>query len=123
MGLALAVLLSGCTGDPQTVPALKPSNAPAGPDQPDSSPRAAHLTLEVGHCWVEYVRFQGRRWALQKGDQFGWGGGMPETFKGSGNAVAVDEEHLAFVDEGGTRLVLVPVNHRDAYRLEGRLCD
>jgi hypothetical protein len=48
---------------------------------------------------------------------------MPETFKGSGNAVAIDKEHLAFVDDGGTRLVLVPVGHPDAFPLESRLCD
>jgi hypothetical protein len=33
------------------------------------------VTLEIGHCWIEPITFEGAQWAVAKGQQHGWGDG------------------------------------------------
>lgn len=44
------------------------------------------MTLDVGHCWVEPVKYDGERWGLSFREQFGWGGPQyyPENWTGTG---------------------------------------
>lgn len=82
------------------------------PDQP--------LTLEVGHCWIEPARFEGRRWDVVEEDQFGWGGGQPVDFTGSGEAWRAGDV-VTYVDDSGDWLTLVPAG--DPWALDRGICD
>ena len=41
-------------------------------------------TLDVGHCWIEPVTFDGARWALPRTEQFGLGDRLPAHWEGTG---------------------------------------
>lgn len=77
------------------------------------------LSLDVGHCWIEPVQFDGRTWDVVEEDQFGWGGGEPEGFTGEGRAWPAGDV-MSYVDDSGTWLTLVPGG--DPWTLERDFC-
>jgi hypothetical protein len=80
----------------------------------DSSPTVGDvsgpLSLEVGHCWIEPVTFEGRTWDVVEEDQFGWGGGQTKDFAAIGTA-RMTGDVVTYVDDSGTWLTLVPEGH------------
>ena len=81
------------------------------------------VTLDVGHCWVAYLRVDGETWALTPRQHFGWGGGIPRHWQGTGQVRRVNEAKLVYVDGDGHRLMFVPVDSPRAYNTEGLGCD
>ena len=81
---------------------------------------ARPLMLEVGHCWIEPVSFDGRMWDVVEEDQFGWGGGQPDDFRGTGQAWRAGDV-VTYVDGSGEWLTLVPAG--DPWALDRGFCD
>ena len=72
--------------------------------------RDAHpLALEVGHCWIAPVEFEGEVWDVMAEDQFGWGGGAPRGFASTGEAWRAGDV-VSYRDDSGTLLTLVPAD-------------
>lgn len=115
------LVLVGCTtgatrageGSP---PAVSQSSAIASPAV------APRVVLDVGHCWVGYLRHDGETWALTKRQQFGYGGGMPQGFRSKGQVSRISDSRLLYVDSSGQRLVFIPVDSPEAYTTEGLVC-
>lgn len=80
------------------------------------------VKLEVGHCIVEPVSFHGRTWALPWDKQFGWGGGIPDGWKGTGTVRASSEDRVRYHDRGGSELTMVPADSPSALAPEGWGC-
>lgn len=78
------------------------------------------LTLDVGHCWIEPVSFDGRIWDVVEEDQFGEGGGHPATFVSTGTAW-VAGDLVFYEDDSGKSLILVPEG--DPWTIERKGCD
>jgi hypothetical protein len=116
--LALIVLgglvVAGCT-DAASGPHVAGPSAMASGD--------SVLAIEPGHCWIEPLTVDGQVWAVDKEDQFGWGGGTPKSWVGKGRVLRLNGEHLIYVDNGGTRLDLWPVHDKRARNSTGRWCD
>lgn len=68
------------------------------------APAVAEVRLDVGHCWVEPVNFDGQTWGLLWARQFGWGGRTPESWKGQGVMTRLAVDRAVYVDEGGVEL-------------------
>ncbi|HSX69228.1 hypothetical protein [Nocardioides sp.] len=91
---------------------------------------STRLELTVGHCWVEPVEVEGRRWDVTREEQFGWGGptprglvprrGITTEFVLSGE-LSVAGDVAIYVADSGVRLTLVPEN--DAWALNRGGCD
>jgi hypothetical protein len=81
---------------------------------------ARPLTLEVGHCWIEPVSFDGAMWDVVEEDQFGWGGAQPDDFRGTGEAWRAGDV-VTYVDASGVWLTLVPAE--DPWALDRGGCD
>ena len=71
-------------------------------------------TLDVGHCWIEPLRFDGRRWAVPFAMQMGWGGELPDNWKGMGRLEGLTGDRVRYVDRGGATLPLVPATDPQA---------
>ncbi|MDQ4052863.1 MAG: hypothetical protein M3237_09195 [Actinomycetota bacterium] len=81
---------------------------------------AQPLTLDVGHCWIEPVSFDGRMWDVVEEEQFGWGGQQPTDFRGTGEAWRAGDI-VTYVDASGHWLTLVPAG--DPWALDRGFCD
>lgn len=66
------------------------------------------VTLITGHCTVEPLRFDGRRWVLPWLQQFGWGGGEPNGWAGTGTVERDSMNQVLYTDQGGAELMLIP---------------
>jgi len=119
--LTPVVALVGCTSS-------EPSPGGGSPTQTEaqssvtSAPPATKVTLDVGHCWVGYLHTDGGAWALTDKQQFGWDGGMPQTFRGEGQVTRISDSKLLYVDASGHRLVFIPVDSPKAFTTEGLAC-
>lgn len=82
----------------------------------------SRVTLDVGHCWIEYLRYDGRLWGLPFSKQFGWGGTLPEGWVGTGTVRLVAPELLRYHDDGGAVLDLAPAKGRSVAEDEGGHC-
>lgn len=76
------------------------SNNPA----PDAANR---VDLNIGHCWIEPVEFQGTTFGVVPGDQFGGAGRTSELYTGSGTVEAVAGSGLIYRDDSGSKLRLI----------------
>lgn len=81
------------------------------------------VTLVVGHCWVEPVLFDGERWGLPFEKQFGWGGGEPESWQGSGVMERLSDDRVRYSDNGGAVLTFLPAESPSVRRVEEQPCD
>jgi hypothetical protein len=76
---------------------------------------SGRIELPVGHCWIDPVRFDGTEWAVVPQDQFGWGGGRPDSsWDGKGIITRLSESRTRYVDRGGHVLRLVPADDPEA---------
>ena len=78
-------------------------------------------TLDVGHCWIEPVTFDGARWALPRTEQFGLGDRLPAHWEGTGEMERLSENRARYVDDGGAVLVFYPAD-APAVRFMRGLC-
>lgn len=126
VGLAMTLgLLVSCTGSTRddangptegrtervsSPPSPPPSSSPSHSEEPlPQTPRASSvITLPVGHCWIDPVRFDGMLWAVVRRDQFGYGGGTPNHLEGRGRLTRLSETRSLYRDDGGPVLRLVP---------------
>lgn len=83
-----------------------------------SSPQrvAARVVLDVGHCWVEDVAFDGQTWGLTERQQLGTGGGMPSGWQGAGVMVRVSADRARYTDDGGKVLTFLPIDDPSVFR-------
>lgn len=91
----------------------------------NSTPTVTTVSLEVGHCWIEYLRLGDETWAVTRSDQFGGGDSesmRPVPFKGVGQINRIDDGHLEYEDRRGATLTLVPLGHPKAFKIEGKGC-
>jgi hypothetical protein len=79
-------------------------------------------TLEVGHCWVEPLDYDGEVWAVLTEDQFGWGGGWSDGFRSVGTLVR-EGRSMIYTDAGGLRLVMWPSSGPRTELPGGGICD
>ena len=103
-----ALLLSSCTSDNPGV-----SDDRLSGDAASQSPQiteTAQVKLDVGHCWIENLKFADEVWGLKTGDQFGTGGLGPEGFKGRGTIVLRSEAQAHYVDVSGAKLTFIPAH-------------
>lgn len=91
-------------GDPCSVTLLPDGGAASDRE----SPGTQTVTLSTGHCTVEPLRFDGRRWALPWHQQFGWGGGEPKGWAGTGTVERDSMNQVLYTDRGGAELMLIP---------------
>lgn len=115
LALLLAALLG--LGSPVTTGG---GPAPA-PVDPKPTIHVQQVVLEVGHCWVEPVRVDGRAWGVPRRHQLGWGGGLPRGWVGGGRVTVWSPRRATYVDDGGSRLPLRPAGH-PSVSLEGLVC-
>ena len=114
---AIAALTFGCVAatDSATSPESEASSA--------SEPASARLKVEVNHCFVEPVSFDGEQWNVPFGEQFGWGGMQPKHWHGAGVMVRAGANEARFEDDGGATLVFRPVGDPSVRQVERALCD
>ena len=110
--------VSSSTVSSSTAPG--PAASTTAPPAPE--PVTARVTVEVGHCWVEDVVFDGQAWGLTPDDQFGNGGGMPPSWQGSGVMVRLSADRARYTDDGGTVLTFLPIEDPTVFRQQGRGC-
>lgn len=96
--------------------------APSPPMSRDAQATAT-VTLDVGHCWVEPVEFDGDRWGIPLRRQFGWGGGLPGNWQGSGEMARMSESRARYVDKGGAVIYFLPADAPAVAAVETELCD
>ena len=94
------------------------------PSTDASAPRpvTSRVALDVGHCWVEDVVFDGQTWGLTDADQFGRGGDMPLPWDGTGVMVRLSADRASYTDDAGTVLEFLPVDDPTVFRQQGRGC-
>jgi len=114
---AIAVLVAGCIATTDS----------ATPETKEASPavEAGSVLVEVklGHCFVEPMVFDGKRWNVPFTKQFGWGGLQPKNWEGTGAMTRVSEERARFEDDGGSTVIFLPVDHASVRPVENALCD
>ncbi len=115
--VALAVLATGCTATTNSEP------SPGGEASSATQPSSARVKVEVNHCFVEPVSFDGEQWNVPFTKQFGWGGMQPERWQGDGVMVRVDENKARFQDDGGATVVFKPVDDPAVRPVEKALCN
>lgn len=91
-------------------------------DASGQRPVKARVVVDVGHCWVEDVVFDGQTWGLTDADQFGGGGDMPSPWDGTGVMVRLAADRARYTDDAGTVLDFLPVDDPAAFRFEGKVC-
>lgn len=77
------------------------------------------VTFEIGHCWLEPVTVDGKRWDVIEEDQGGWGGMLPDGFVGEGEAWRAGDVTL-YRDDNGALLSLVPEG--DPWTVQHTMC-
>lgn len=80
------------------------------------------IQLNVGHCWIGPVEFEGKTWVVRKSEQFGWGGHVPEAWVGEGSITRLDEARSVYKDDSGIELGLVLEDSPAAVWLKKALC-
>ncbi|MCW2791423.1 MAG: hypothetical protein JWO76_521 [Nocardioides sp.] len=112
-----AVLVVGCAAmpEPEPAPHAEPSSA--------SGPASVRVRVELGHCFVEPVSFDGEMWNVAFEDQFGWGGVPPRHWRGTGVIERVDDDEARFRDDGGATVVFRPLDDPSVRRVERAPCD
>jgi hypothetical protein len=115
--VALAVLTSGCGSDTDSV------TASGGRTASGSEPASARVNVEMNHCFVEPVSFDGEQWNVPFKKQFGWGGPQPSHWQGTGVMVRAGKHDARFKDDGGAMVVLRPVDDPSIRPVENALCD
>jgi hypothetical protein len=116
---ALVALATGCTA---TTGSEQPS--PRGQEAAGATePGSARLKVEMNHCFVEPVTFDGRQWNVPFKKQFGWGGMEPKHWQGAGVMVRVAENTARFNDDGGAAVVFKPVDDPAVRPVEKAVCD
>lgn len=126
---ALVLLTSGCTTTTDsTTPAAAPTTpnseaATAGEEvSPDATPTSARVKVEMGHCFVEPVAFDGEQWNVPLDKQFGSGGLQPANWRGVGVMTRIGRDHARFKDDGGAVVVFLPVDDPAVRGVEDALC-
>lgn len=119
MGVAAAValLVAGCTA---TTDSTTPEPKEASPSVVVGNFR---VEVELGHCFVEPVLFDGEEWNVPFDSQFGWGGMAPKNWKGTGAMTRVSEDRARFEDDGGSTVAFLPVDHPSVRPVDRALCD
>jgi hypothetical protein len=124
--LVLVVLTSGCMAgtDKGTSPGggassgSTPASASSG-----STPASARVSVEINHCWVEPVSFDGEQWNVPFENQFGWGGPTPKRWQGAGIMVRAGVNEARFEDDGGATVLFRPMDDPSVRLVEHALCD
>jgi hypothetical protein len=62
------------------------------------------VTLEITHCWVNPVTFEGKTFAVVASDQFGNGDMKADKYSGEGFLLPL-QESLIYRDDSGKKLV------------------
>lgn len=106
-----ALVTVGCSAAPTTTAAA-----------PTTSPGSVRVTIEMNHCWVEPVSFDGEQWNVPFRRQFGWGGLQPRNWQGTGVMVRLGENRARFDDDGGASVVFLPVDDPRVTPVETALC-
>lgn len=126
---ALVLLVSGCTATTEsTTPADAPTthtpeSVTAGEEvSPTATPTSARVKVEMGHCFVEPVAFDGERWNVPRDKQFGTGGLQPANWRGTGVMTRVGEDRARFKDRGGAVVVFRPVDDPAVRGVENAIC-
>lgn len=83
---------------------------------------AERLTIEMGHCWVEPVAFDGEQWNVPFDDQFGWGGLEPKNWQGTGVMTRVADDEARFDDDGGSSVTFLLVDDPAVTPVEEAIC-
>ncbi|SES40379.1 hypothetical protein SAMN05216199_3377 [Pedococcus cremeus] len=125
--LAVGAATVGDLGPKALRPASAGSTTSSGPAASSTAtqppkPVTARVRIEVGHCWVEDVVFDGQTWGLTDADQFGTGGGVPLRWEGTGVMVRLSAERARYTDDTGTVLNFLPVGDPSVFRMTGRGC-
>ena len=115
---SLALVLAACTGS-GSQPQDENGHSPKAALSSFSAP-ADPFEMTVGHCWIDPVVVDGQTWGIDRDDQFGWGGGVPDDWAGTGRLDAVGNGHLIYVDESSHRLDLWPIDDDRAFDPEAR---
>lgn len=120
LGVAVSLTLMSCTsqtdrGDEILAPT--PSATAAAEAQP--------LSIAANHCWIDPVTIDGTKWAVDRRDQFGTGGRVPEDWTGQGVVDPTVVPPLVYVDSGGAEIRLWPLDdpHASDPAKEGQICD
>jgi hypothetical protein len=85
-----ALLLAGCTAN-----------------EPDPEPDASRLmNLEIGHCSIEPVTYEGRTYELRPDEQFGDGDAKAAKYTGRGEVRAFSPGWLVYLDDSGKKIYM-----------------
>ena len=122
--LAVGAATWGDLGPDPVRPAAATSTATSSQSStrsaPSPRPVTARVVLDVGHCWVEDVVFDGQTWGLTEQQQLGTGGGMPSGWQGEGLMVRLSEDRARYTDDGGKKLTFLPISDPTVFR--PRIC-
>ena len=91
------------------------------PATPVPTVHVERVVLEVGHCWIEPVEVDGRRWGVPRRHQIGWGGGLPRGWIGGGRVTVRSPQRATYLDDGGSTVPLRPAGH-PSVDLRGQVC-
>lgn len=83
---------------------------------------SGNISLNVGHCWITPVEFDGETWVVRKSEQFGWGGNIPDGWVGEGAITRRGEDRSVYKDDGGLELGLVLEDSPAAAWLKKAVC-
>lgn len=112
----LSVVLLACSADESRPGPAALFEAPVAASPPTT------ILVRTNHCFVEPVRFDGELWNVPFSEQFGWGGQMPEEWKGAGTIERVDEAESKYVDDGGAVLTFKPIDDASVVAVETAYC-
>jgi len=89
----------------------------------DPTSATERLTIELGHCFVEPVDFDGEQWNVPFNRQFGWGGLEPKNWKGTGVMTRVGDDEARFDDDGGATVRFLAIDDLAVTPVEEAICD
>jgi hypothetical protein len=113
---------SSTTASPSPPPTTAAPSPPPTTAAPSQEPVSARVAVEMGHCWVEDVSFDGQLWGLTDADQFGNGGNPPLSWEGTGVMVRVSADRARYTDDGGSVHTFLPIEDPTVFRKQGRGC-
>lgn len=116
--VTLVALATGCTATTGGNPQSRGQEASSA-----TEPVSARLKVQINHCFVVPVSFDGKQWNVPFKKQFGWGGPQPKNWQGAGVMVRVAENTARFTDDGGSAVVFKPVNDPAVRPVEKAICD
>ena len=115
--LAVVGLNAGC------VAATDNEVSPRGVASFPSGSASARVKVELNHCFVGTVSFDGEKWNVPFNKQFGWGGTPPKGWRGAGVMVRTGQSEARFEDDGGAVLVFKRLNDPSVQPMAKALCD